>query len=107
MSGDVNGVPVVGVTVTIPPLKSHVELNDCPQEAGDKVLVRVIVAVLPIIVIWKGFVKLLHAVMHVSTIPLSKIPVLKVKTLFANAAVGKARAKSANRITRLIVTPLA
>jgi len=45
MSGDINGVPVVGVTVTVPPLKWHVELNDAPQDAGDKVMVRVMVAV--------------------------------------------------------------
>jgi hypothetical protein len=51
MSGDANGVPVVGVTVTVPPLKWHVEINDPPQDAGDKVLVRVMVAVLPTIVI--------------------------------------------------------
>jgi hypothetical protein len=51
MSGDVNGVPVVGVTVTVPPLKWHVEITDPPQDAGDKVLVRVMVAVLPTIVI--------------------------------------------------------
>jgi hypothetical protein len=48
--------------------------------------------------------------MHVSTIPLTKVPVLKVgspvlEMLLANAAVGKARAKSANSITRLILTP--
>jgi len=110
MSGDVNGVPVVGVTVTVPPLKWHVEINDPPQDAGNKVLVRVIVAVLPTIVIWKGFVKLLHVGMHVPTIPLTKVPVLKVgspvlEMLFANAVVGKLRAKSANSITFLILTP--
>ena len=110
MSADVNGVPVVGVTVTVPPLKWHVEINDPPQDAGDKVLVRVMVAVLPTIVIWKGFVKLLHAGMHVPTIPLSKVPVLNVgspvlEMLLANAAVGKAKARSVNSITRLITGP--
>jgi hypothetical protein len=91
----------------MPLLNVHVEL-----QLLKVVLVRVMVFVLPAIVIWKGFVKLLHEVMHVRTIPLTKVPVLNVgslvlEMLFANAAVGKTRAKSANSITRLMLTPFA
>ena len=96
--------PWVFMTVTMPLLNVHVKL-----QLLKVVLVTVMVFVLPPIVIWKGFVKLLHEVMHVRTIPLTKVPVLNVgslvlEMLFANAAVGKVRAKSANGITRLIHT---
>jgi hypothetical protein len=103
------------------------------QLALVKVLVKKKIPPAPSIFIVKGFAKLLHSFAHVVIVPEIKAPVLKPPTmaigrllpaitpdgfqltkfpfeapivmLSANAAVGKARAKSADSIIRLILTP--
>jgi hypothetical protein len=103
------------------------------QLALAKVLVKKKIPPAPSIFIVKGFAKLLHSFAHVVIVPEIKAPVLKPPTmaigrlllaitpdgfhstrfpfeapiamLSANAAVGKERAKSADSIIRLILTP--
>jgi hypothetical protein len=83
-------------TVRVPPVKLHV-LELAVQPAESAAPIRLMVFTLPITVTPKGFVK------PVKVLPVSAGPVLIV---VANPAVGKARAKSVNKITRLIFASL-
>jgi len=79
--------PALLTTVTVPLLKE--------QSVAEQVkfgMLRVMVSVLPTTWTRKSFPKLV-------IVPCSKVPVSN-STLFANAAVGKAKAKSVNSITR-------
>ena len=99
-------VPPGLVTVSVPLLKIHIPLVLVPQPALKTEVVTVMVSRLPTKVRLKlGRVKPPDAVLVI--VPLIKDPVLK-STLFANAAVGKVRTRSANAICgRLIAdTPL-